>query len=116
MLRKLLLATLILPTLTTAACLSMPSPREGTRPLRSGEETAKVSQEDTLKVFDEQGNTTLVRYSTSAQLEPTPTDKPADKPAEATSDAPKEDKSPESTSDDASTPADERAPEEPATP
>lgn len=61
---RLLLIPILL--LATQACLSAPSPREGTRPLLSGEETAKSAQEDTLKDLDASAPSDLVLYSTSA--------------------------------------------------
>lgn len=66
---RLLLIPILL--LTTQACLSSPTPREGTRPLRSGEETAKSAQEDTLKDLDASAPSNLVLYSTSADARST---------------------------------------------
>lgn len=66
---RLLLIPILL--LTTQACLSSPTPREGTRPLRSGEETAKSAQEDTLKDLDASAPSDLVLYSTSADARST---------------------------------------------
>lgn len=67
---RLLLLPLLL--LTTQACLSLPAPREGTRPLRTGEETAKTAQEDTLKDLDASKPPSLVLYSTSADARVAP--------------------------------------------
>lgn len=99
---RLLLLPLLL--LTTQACLSLPAPREGTRPLRTGEETAKTAQEDTLKDLDATTPPSLVLYSTSedARVAPAPDktktspktddkDKADEQPAKASPQAPPND-------------------------